>query len=85
MSVQYPNQSQNPKNPTRPRRSATVDVHIVHHGSIVLCHLYSRRASRWVEEHVSEEAQFFGMALVVEPRYIEALVAGMSQDGLEVR
>jgi hypothetical protein len=79
MSIQS-NQSQHP---AEPRRSA--DVHIVDHHSIVLFHLNTPQASQWVEENVAGEAQFFGTALVVEPRYVAALLAGMREDGLEVR
>ena len=79
MSVNRSNRSEDP---AEPRRSA--DAHIVNHGSIILCHLYTTEASQWVEENVGE-AQVFGTALVVEPRYGTALVAGMREDGLEVR
>ena len=67
------------------RRRPATDVHVVNHHSIVLFHLNTPEASRWVEENVTHEAQFFGTALVVEPRYVAALVAGMREDGLEVR
>jgi hypothetical protein len=50
------------------RRRPNVDVHIVNHHSIVLFHLTTPEASAWVEENVTAEAQFFGTALVVEPR-----------------
>jgi len=61
------------------------DVQIVNHGSLVLFHLNTPDTKAWVEENVTKEAQFFGTALVVEPRYVAALVAGMCGDGLEVR
>ena len=67
------------------RRRPAIDVHIVNHGSIILCHLYTPTAELWVEKNVSAEAQFFGTALVVEPRYVAALIAGMREAGLEVR
>ena len=81
MSVPHPNQSQHLTKPTRP----IVDVRVVNNGSIVLFHLNTSEASNWVEENVSKEAQYFGNALVVEPRYVADLVAGMRHDGLEVR
>ena len=65
--------------------ASIADVHVVNHHSIVLFHLNTSEASAWVEENVSDEAQFFGTALVVEPRYVAALVAGMGEAGLEVR
>ncbi len=61
------------------------DVRIVNHGCIILFHLNTPDAAQWVEENVTKAAQYFGTALVVEPRYVEALVAGMRGDRLEVR
>jgi hypothetical protein len=81
MSVHHSNRSQGHIEPSR----STPDVHIVNHHSIVLFHLNTPVASAWVEEHVSDEAQFFGMALVVEPRYVADLIHGMHEAGLEVR
>jgi hypothetical protein len=81
MSVNRSNRSQGPVEAT----PSTADVHVVNHHSIVLFHLNTPEASAWVEENVTAEAQFFGTALVVEPRYVAALVAGMREDGLEVR
>jgi hypothetical protein len=81
MSIHRSNRSEDPIGP----RPATTDVHIVDHHSIVLFHLNTPEASAWVEENVTREAQFFGSALVIEPRYVAALVAGMREAGLEVR
>jgi hypothetical protein len=75
------NRSQRPIEAT----ASTPHVHVVNHHSIVLFHLNTPVASAWVEEHVSDEAQFFGMALVVEPRYVADLIHGMHEAGLEVR
>jgi hypothetical protein len=80
MSTQS-NKSQRHNRRSRP----TADVHIVNHHSIVLFHLNTPEASQWVQENVSGEAQFFGTALVVEPRYVADLVAGMREAGREVR
>jgi hypothetical protein len=80
MSVQS-NRSQSHKH----RKQPAIDVHIVNHGSIILFHLNTPEASAWVEENVASEAQFFGTALVVEPRYAAALLAGMREHGPEVR
>jgi hypothetical protein len=81
MSVQSKNQSQYHNRRKRPAS----DVHIVNHHSIVLFHINTPEASAWVEENVCGEAQFFGMALFVEPRYVADLIHGMREDGLEVR
>src|SRR5262249_42342760 len=80
MSVHRSNRSQGHIEAT----ASTADVHVVDHHSIVLFQLNTREASAWIEENVAGEAQFFGTALVVEPRYVPALLAGMRESGLEV-
>lgn len=61
-------------------RDATLQVE----GSICLLHLHTQSAREWVDENVDEDAQFFGGALVVEPRYVADLLEGMMAYGLEV-
>ena len=61
------------------------DVNIENHGSLVLIRPLTEAASDWLDENISEDAQHFGGAVVVEPRYVEAIVEGMQNDGLEVR
>lgn len=54
-----------------------------HYGSLVLVVPLTQAARDWVTENVEETAQWFGGALVVEPRYAPTLVKGMRDDGLE--
>jgi hypothetical protein len=61
------------------------DVNIENHGSLVLIRPLTEAASDWLDENISEDAQHFGGAVVVGPRYVEAIVEGMQNDGLEVR
>ncbi len=62
-----------------------VDVTITNHGSIILFQPNTAAASDWIRENVqTDETQFFGSALVVEPRYAEDLALGMQSEGLEV-
>jgi len=61
------------------------DVKIENHGSLVLIRPLTEAASDWLDENISEDAPHFGGAVVVEPRYVEAIVEGMQNDGLEVR
>lgn len=60
-----------------------VDVQIENHGSILVFQPMTDFAWDWLDEHVSEDAQYWG-GLVVEPRYAEDLVVGMRESGLEV-
>lgn len=60
------------------------DAVVTVHGSLVLIELRTDAASKWVGSNVQQDAQFWGGSLVVEPRYLEALVCGMRTDGLVV-
>lgn len=62
----------------------TTDITITDHGSIILVTPITDQAKAWVDDNVSEESQWFGNSLVVEPRYISNLVDGMSDAGLEL-
>jgi hypothetical protein len=60
------------------------DFILENHGSIWLVHPQSDAAREHLAENVSDEAQWFGKALVVEPRYVEGLVNGLRDNGWEV-
>jgi hypothetical protein len=55
------------------------------HGSIVLVRPLTDDVEEWLEEHTDEESQWFGGALVVEPRYLSPLLAGMFEEGFAVQ
>lgn len=59
-------------------------VSVENHGTIALVRPLDSTAREWLEEHTLEEAQWFGGALVVEPRYLENLIDGFTADGGEV-
>lgn len=59
-----------------------VDAYVEHHGNLFLVRPVSSAAFDWLRENVAEDAQHFGNALVVEPRYITDLVRGMVDAGL---
>jgi hypothetical protein len=65
------------------KRGADLLVH--GHGSIYLLRPTSRRAQRWIEEHVSDDRQEWAGAIVVEHRFIGDIVRGAIADGLRVR
>jgi hypothetical protein len=51
------------------------------HGSIVLVRPLTNEAREWLEENT--DGQWWTGALAVEPRYVEGLVEGMVEAGLE--
>ena len=61
-----------------------VDFSVENHGSIFLLRPITPSAFEWVREHIPDDAQYFGNAVVVEHRYIEDIVDGIQNDGLEV-
>ena len=60
------------------------DVELELHGTINLLRPLTPKAKSWIDEHIPDEAQWFGAALAVEPRYCPDIVAGMIDDGLAV-
>lgn len=54
---------------------------IENHGSLFLVRPGTADVAAWLREHTDEEAQWFGGALVVEPRYVGDLVEGLIAEG----
>lgn len=61
------------------------DLSIANHGSIFLLHSHTDVGKAWIDEHIPDDAQMFGNAVVVEHRFIADIAAGAINDGLEVR
>jgi hypothetical protein len=61
------------------------DFIVRNEGSIVLLTPITNVAKEWVEEHLPEDVQHWGTAIVVEPRYIMDILQGIHEDGLGVR
>ena len=60
------------------------DVRVMNHGSLFLVHPITKAAEAWLLLNVQSDAQRFGEAVVVEPRYVSDLVVGMAEAGLRV-
>ena len=63
---------------------ASPDIRVERHGSVALVRPQTAAAREWLAEHVEAGAQWFGGALAVEPRYLDALVEGLFEDGFTV-
>jgi hypothetical protein len=57
------------------------DFTVADHGSIVLVTPLNDECRKFLEDHTAEEAQWYGGALVVEPRYLADLVTGLNDWG----
>ena len=60
------------------------DFRCENHGSLFLLYPLTQFAESWIEQHLPPDAQTFGKAIVVEPRYIWAILDGIQNDGLTV-
>lgn len=60
------------------------DFRCENHGSLFLLFPLTESAQSWVEEHLPSDAQWFGNAVVVEHRFIWAILQGIQKDGLVV-
>ena len=64
--------------------SPTVDFLCENHGSIFLLRPVSSASFDWIESHLPSDRITFGNAVVVEPRYVWAILVGLQDDGLVV-
>jgi hypothetical protein len=63
------------------------DFTFENHGSICLLRPLNDSARAWMDEHLpmdTPETQFWGDAIVIEPRYAADVLRGISNDGLSV-
>jgi hypothetical protein len=60
------------------------DFRIENHGSIFLFDPQNTSAEDHLRENVSQEALWFGGALVVEPRYARDLAAALQREGFQL-
>jgi len=65
---------------------ASPDVTLTFHGSLALITPLTELATIWVQDNLEhEDALYWCDALVVEPRYLGPIVAGMADDGLVIQ
>jgi hypothetical protein len=60
------------------------DLYIHNEGTIFLLYALTVTGRNWVAEHIPADAQKFGLAIVVEHRFIRHVVVSAIHDGLEV-
>lgn len=65
-------------------KKSKYDVIVSGSGTIYLVHGISEAGKEWMTDHLPEDAQTLGKAVAVEHRYIEDIVNGMRNDGLNV-
>lgn len=70
--------------PTKRRRFAS-DFTLENHGSIVLLKPNKRASAKWLTDTAPEDAQFFGNALAIEPRYVSNVIEAARADRFNIQ
>ena len=74
--------------PTQYGKIQPIDFELENHHSIYLLRPLTDLAREWMNEHLpveNPETQFWGDAIVIEPRYVAPIVDGIIGDGLVLR
>lgn len=61
-----------------------MQIRLANHWSIVLAHPIDDATAQWLRETAPEDAQFWGNALVIEPRYVLGFVDAFEAAGGEI-
>jgi hypothetical protein len=61
-----------------------IDFAVHNEGTVALLQPISGEAQRWVEENITPEHMTWGESVVVEPRYLGAILEGAVADGLVI-
>ena len=64
--------------------SPTTDFICENHGSLFLLIPRSAPAKIWIQENLPPDHMTFADAVVIEPRYVWAILLGLQDDGLVV-
>jgi hypothetical protein len=72
------------KNAFETSGSSPGDFICENHGSIFLLIPRSALAKIWINDNLSADRMTFGDGVVIEPRYIWAILVGLQEDGLTV-
>ena len=64
--------------------AASHDVTIQNHGSIARIVPHTKAARAWIDEHIGPDNGYqpYYPNVIVEPRYVEAIIEGMTESGL---
>jgi hypothetical protein len=64
--------------------STGTDFAVENHGTIILLQPLTRAATEWIANNLPADRLHYAGAVVIEPRYLAAIVEGIRADGLEV-
>lgn len=61
-----------------------MDFIFSHHGTVCLLTPVTHEAKEWCQTHLPDDAQRLGRAYAVEPRYLQPILDGIADEGLNV-
>lgn len=61
-----------------------VDFKFANHGSVTVLTPISEAAKAWIDENIDPDAQKWAGGVVIEPRYADAVLNGISGDGFSI-
>lgn len=70
-----------PLNQAATSRHEPAQAQLENHGSIWLLRPLDNAAKEWLSETAPSDAQFFGDALAIEPRYVDGVVDAFTSVG----
>lgn len=59
-----------------------IDFHFINHFSICTLEPLTQEAENWINDNIDPDCQKWGNAIVIEPRYAENILNGLSEQGL---
>jgi hypothetical protein len=71
-----------PQHNSASNQTSNPDILVNNVGTLYTFCPLTLRAKEWIDEHVQDDAQWFGHALIVEHRYAWGLAQGMKDAGL---
>ena len=66
------------------RSASKTDIWVLPQGTLTLVRPLTERASEWLTQHIRNDSQWFGPALVLEGHYVADLLNRMVEGGLHV-
>lgn len=63
------------------------DFRVQDEGTIVILHPCNDAAGAWISDHLydGQETQWWGGGIVIERRYVQNILDGITQDGLTIQ
>lgn len=60
------------------------DFLFANHGSVCILTPVSEQAKEWADEHIDPDAQRWCGGVVIEPRYVQPILDGIMEEGMDV-